>query len=52
MDLEEKRTFNLWEIEMSYTQETGSEPATTRSNNKFEFVIGISNEKESKLLPI
>ena len=51
MDPEKKRTLNLWAIEKSFTQEIGSQPATIRSNNEFEIVIEISNEKLSKILP-
>ena len=41
--------FNPWTIEKSFTQEIGSQPTTIRSNNKSEFVVEFSNEKESKL---
>ena len=51
MNPERKRTFNPWAVEKSFTQEIGSTPATIRSNNESEFVIEISNEKESKILP-
>ena len=51
MDLENKRTFNPWTIENSLTPEIGSKPATIKSNNESEFIIEISNEKESKILP-
>ena len=51
MDPEKKRTFNPWAIEKSLTQEIESKPATIRSNNESEFIIEISNEKESKILP-
>ena len=51
MDPEKNKIFNPWVIGMSFTQEIGSKPATINSNNKSEFVIEISNEKESKNLP-
>ena len=51
MDTENGRTFYLWAIEKSLTQEIGSKPPTTRRNNESEFVIDISNEKVSKILP-
>ena len=35
----------------NFTQEIGSKPATLKSNNKSEFAIQFSNEKESKFLP-
>ena len=35
-------------IEKSFIQEIGSKPATITSNNESEFIIEISNEKESK----
>ena len=38
-------------IENSFIQEIGSKHATIRWNNESEFVIEISNEKESKILP-
>ena len=38
-------------MEKNYTQEIVSKPATIRSNHKSKFVIEISNEKESKILP-
>ena len=51
MGPENKRTFNPRAIEKSFTQETGSKPATIRWNSECEFVIEISNEKKSKILP-
>ena len=50
-DPEKKPAFSPWAIEKSLTQEIGSKPATIRSNNESEFVIEISNEKGSKILP-
>ena len=52
MDPEKKRTFYPWAIEKSFTKESGSKSATKRSNNEPELFIEISNEKESKILPI
>ena len=48
-----KRKFNPWPIEKSNTQEIGNKPTTIYkiSNNEFESVIKISNEKENKTLP-
>ena len=51
MDPNKKRTFNPWAIEKKFTQEIGSKPATIRSNNESDFVIEISNKKESENLP-
>ena len=51
MDPEKKRTFNPWVIEKSFSQEIGSKPDIIRSINESEFVIVISKEKESKVLP-
>ena len=51
MDPEKKIKFVPWAIEKSLTRETGSKPATLRSNNESEFVIEISNEEESKIIP-
>ena len=45
MDPEKKRTFHPWAIEKSFTQEIGSKPAITMSNNESE-----NNEKESKFI--
>ena len=51
MDSENERKFNPWAIEKSFAQETGSKLAIIKSNKESEFVIDISNEKESKVLP-
>ena len=40
-----------WAIEKSFSQETGSKPATIRSNKESKIVIEISNKKESEILP-
>ena len=44
VDSETKVKFNPWALEKNFTQEIESKPATLKSNNKFEFVIEISNE--------
>ena len=51
IDPEQKRKSNPWAIEKSFTQQIASKPATKRSNNKSKFLIEISDEKESKILP-
>ena len=43
-----KEKFNRCVIEKSFTREIGSKLYTIRPNNESEFVIEISNEKESK----
>ena len=43
--------FKALTLEKNFTLEIGSKPATIRSNNESELVIGISNDKESKILP-
>ena len=45
MDPEMKRKFNSCSTEKRFAQENRSKPATKRSNNEFEFVNEISNEK-------
>ena len=50
MDPENRRKFNSWAIEKSFTQEIENKPVTIRSNNISEFVIEIWNEKK-KLIP-
>ena len=42
IDPENKRKFNPWAIEKSFSQEIGNDPASIRSNNKSELVIEIS----------
>ena len=39
MEPENERKFHPWAIETTFTQEIGSNIATIKSNNKFEFVI-------------
>ena len=43
--------FGPWAIVKSLIQETGSIPATKRSNNESEFVIEVSNKKQNKIIP-
>ena len=50
-DPEKKRKFNAWAIEKSFTQEIGSNPATTGWNNESKFFNEISNEKKNMILP-
>ena len=50
LDPEKKRKFNPWAIEKSFNQDIGSKPVTIKSNKESDFVIEISNEKESKIL--
>ena len=45
-----EKKFNPLAIEKRFTQEIGSKPATIISNNESEFIIEISNEKESENL--
>ena len=52
MGPERKRTFKPWAIKKRFTQEIRRKPATIRSNNESKFVVEMSNEKESKVLPI
>ena len=51
MDPEKNVKMNPWATEKSFTQELGSQPATLRSINESAFVIEVSIEKESKILP-
>ena len=51
IDPDNKRKFSPRAIEKSFIRKIGSKPATIRSNNESEFVIEISNKKESKILP-
>ena len=51
MDPEKKRKFNKNLIEKSFPQKIRRKPITIISNNESQFLIEISNEKESRTLP-